>query len=219
MPAMEAEVKTIKTEASEVVEPVEEATPVEEKEPSTLSTVLAIVGILVVVIVIIWGLAHLISLSEPWFASLFKSTPAAEVQTATSTPSMAATTTLQKVPQSAHKAIAYTSPANLSVRIISATTDQYGRGTFVFDIENSGGSPTGSYTFEAFLPTTSYGASSYTYYSPTQSSLASGAHITDTLTFSQATAGTVSVLVDPSGHVRESDKADNYASQTVAAPY
>ncbi len=105
-------------------------------------------------------------------------------------------------------------PADLSVRVLSVNVDPYGMGVVEFDIANIGGSTAGTYTFEVFLPT----QSGYTYSSPTQSPLGPGGHIVNTLRFSQAIGGTVSITVDPSNTVRESNESNNYASQT-AMPY
>ena len=120
----------------------------------------------------------------------------------------------------------YSGPADLTVRIMSVTTDGYGNGTAVFDIANVGSGISGSYYFQADLPTSSYGpqyygapqGQSYTYTSPTQISLAPGDHVTSTLRFTQATQGGVfSVTVDPSENVNDSNRTNNYAYQTLTA--
>ena len=80
-----------------------------------------------------------------------------------------------------------------------------------FDIANVGGSSSGSYYFTAYLPT----IQGYNYTSPRQASLAPGAHIVNTLRFTQANGGSFSVSVDPSNAVRESNERNNYASQPV----
>lgn len=102
-------------------------------------------------------------------------------------------------------------PADLSVRTLSASTDPYGNATFVFDIGNVGGSDSGTYDFIAYLPT----QSGYTYYSPEQESLAPGAHITNTLTFTQAIPGSASVVVNTTN---DADQTDNYAATTLSMP-
>lgn len=134
--------------------------------------------------------------------------PAATVSAPASTQSSAGT-------QSSSATTAPSGPADLSVRIVSVSADQYGNGTAIFDIANVGGSASGSYYFTAQLPTRAYGAG-YTYTSPLQSSLAPGAHITSTLHFTQAIAGTFSVNVDPQGRVQEATKTNNYASRVLS---
>lgn len=104
-------------------------------------------------------------------------------------------------------------PADLSVRIMGVNVDSSGMAVVEFDIKNEGGAPSGTYYFQAFLPTQSV----YTYNSPLQSSLGSGDHVVSTIRFTQAVAGTVSIVVDPSSMVRESNENNNYASQFVSA--
>ena len=108
-----------------------------------------------------------------------------------------------------------TGPADLSVHIISVRVDPSGMGIAEFDIANDGASSSGMYYFEAYLPT----QSGYPYSSPAQSSLAPGDHIVNTLRFSQATGGTVSITIDPSNSVHESNENNNYASQSLSMPY
>jgi hypothetical protein len=102
-------------------------------------------------------------------------------------------------------------PADLSVRIIAASVDQSGMAVVEFDIANEGGSASGAYSFEAYLPA----QGTYTYNSPVQSSLGPGGHIMNTLRFSQTTSGTVSIVVDSANAVHESDENNNYASQSL----
>lgn len=104
---------------------------------------------------------------------------------------------------------------NIVVRVVSLTTDPSGMTVVTFDIENTGGSPTGSYRFEAQLPT----FSTYTYYSSMQSSLGPGDHVLNTLTFSQTVPGLFQVIADTGNAVRESNEADNVAQQTTNLPY
>ena len=108
-----------------------------------------------------------------------------------------------------------TGPTDLSVQIISVVPDGLGGAIATFDIGNEGVSSTGVYTFTAQLPTTS----GYLYNSPTQTSLAPGDHIVNTLRFSQAQSGIFSVVVDPSRAKNESRTDNNYASQQVSMPY
>jgi len=44
---------------------------VEEARPSFFSNLIAIVGLIILVVVVIWGLIHLVGLSQGWFSSLF----------------------------------------------------------------------------------------------------------------------------------------------------
>lgn len=48
---------------------------VEEPRGSLFSNFIAIVGLIILIVVVIWGLAHLIGLSQGWFTSLFNRTP------------------------------------------------------------------------------------------------------------------------------------------------
>lgn len=101
--------------------------------------------------------------------------------------------------------------ADLSVAIISATADQWGNATVVFDIGNVGGSTNGSYTFSAQLPT----RSPLPYSSPLQSPLNPGDHVVNTLRFSQATAGVFNVSLNAS----DANQSNNFASQSLVASY
>lgn len=103
------------------------------------------------------------------------------------------------------------SPADLSVTITSASVDQYGNATLSFDIANVGGSTSGSYYFEARLPT----QSGYVYTSPQQSPLGPGDHVLNTLRFSGAVAGSASISVQ----YADANSGNNYASQTVSGAY
>ena len=101
--------------------------------------------------------------------------------------------------------------ADLSVRIISAYTDPSGTASVTFDIANVGGSPSGTYSFTAQLPTTQ----PYTYASPIQPPLIPGSHVVNTLRFTQAQSGVVSISINAS----DANKSNNYSSQVVTAPY
>ena len=105
-------------------------------------------------------------------------------------------------------------PGGLWVQILSVVPDGAGGGIATFDIGNDGLSSTGVYSFTAQLPMTD----GRLYQSPTQSSLAPGDHVVNTLRFSQATSGIFSVVVD-SGTKNEARTDNNYASQTVSMPY
>jgi len=116
--------------------------------------------------------------------------------TTTATPAQTTTTTA---------APRVVTPADLSVRIVSAQVDAYGNGVVVFDIGNIGGTRSGTYTFDATLPT----QAGTPYSSALQTSLAPGSHIQNTLRFSQAESGTFSVTVNAG----DRNQANNYASQ------
>lgn len=105
------------------------------------------------------------------------------------------------------KLTTYKGPADLSVRIISATGGSMA--TVTFDIANVGGSSSGTYHFSAYLPT----SSGYTYYSLAQASLNPGDHVVNTLTFTQAQGGTVSVTVQPGSS--DATTANNSVSQII----
>lgn len=105
-------------------------------------------------------------------------------------------------------------PADLSVRIVSLSSDGAGRGTFIFDISNVGERASGSYRFQAYLPADG----GYTYDSPIQPSLGPGDHVVSTLSFGPAVSGAASVVVDPMNAVNELNETNNYASQSLFAP-
>jgi hypothetical protein len=113
------------------------------------------------------------------------------------------------------KTITASGPADLSVTIISASADQNGWATLVFDVSNIGSGNSGNYSFVAYLPT----RQSFTYYSPTQASLSPGSHIVNTLRFSDVESGAVSIIVDPSNAVNDSNRGNNYAAQVLSMPY
>ena len=101
---------------------------------------------------------------------------------------------------------------DLTVQILSTNTDASGMTAATFDIANAGDASTGTWYFTAQLPT----APAYTYVSDAQASLAPGAHIENTLRFTQATPGSVfTVSVDPSNFINESNESNNIASQNI----
>lgn len=105
----------------------------------------------------------------------------------------------------------YHGPADLRVRIVNVQDGDLT--TVQFDIANVGGSASGSYTFTAYLPTTN----GYTYFSPTQASLAAGSHILNSLQFSDADGGTISIVVHPS---KDSDpRGNNTDSRDLVSSY
>jgi hypothetical protein len=117
-------------------------------------------------------------------------------------------------------------PADLSVRIIAVGVIDPYSGALInrppaspsdvvgveFDIANIGGSSTGTWYFQAQLPI----PAPNTYTSVAQISLVPGAHILNTLRFSQAIpGGTFTVIVDPIGQVVESNKTNNQATTVI----
>lgn len=121
------------------------------------------------------------------------------------------------------------SPADLSVRIVAVGIIDPSTGRFIeetpsspddtvavqFDIANIGGTPTGSYTFEADLPT----QSGYHYTSSIQRSLGAGDHVLNTLRFTQATGGTFSVTTATQHGTQESSYTNNSASVGINGNY
>lgn len=121
-------------------------------------------------------------------------------------------------------------PADLSVRIMAVGVIDPTTGQFVanampspndisaveFDIANYGSGASGTWYFEANLPTTG----GYDYISPAQASLAPGDHIVNILRFNPVApgGGIFSVAVDPNNEINDSNRGNNYASISVAAP-
>jgi hypothetical protein len=101
-------------------------------------------------------------------------------------------------------------PADLSVRIVAESVDQYGNGIVTFNIQNVGGTTSGSYYFSAQMPT----QRPLPYTSTLQAPLKPSSYIVDTLRFSQAVSGTFSVSVG----ARDGNQTNNYASVFVTAP-
>lgn len=155
------------------------------------------------------------------------STPVASQQTAT-TPAPARSSSRSSGqgngPLVAHAA---SGPADLAVTIIATGYIDPGSGALLmnrppqpydttgveFDIANIGGSSSGTYYFQAHLPTTS----NYTYTSPIQMSLAPGQHVVSTLRFSQLVpgGGMLTVVADPANAINDGNRANNEAAVTV----
>jgi hypothetical protein len=138
---------------------------------------------------------------------------------ATTTPPVVAQPSMPAQPAPVQNSPGTAGPADLTVSIVSATADQYGNGTVVFDIRNVGGEGSGTYYFTAQLPTSSsaqgYGGTmdtGYTYVSPAQSSLSPGSHIVSTLRFTQAVSGVFNVAVG----IQDANQGNNYASATLS---
>ena len=153
------------------------------------------------------------SINEPLSILFVPSQAGAEVQGGATVTINPAAVSAPAVSQSV--SATHAGPADLSVVILSAVVDQTGLATVVFDIANGGTGDSGSYNFQAYLPT----RTTYTYSSPVQSSLAPGSHIVNTLRFTQATPGAVSIIVDPSSSVNDSNRTNNYAAQNLSMPY
>ncbi len=114
------------------------------------------------------------------------------------------------------------SAADLSVRIIAVGVIDSYSGAFVarapyspseisavqFDVHNIGSTPSGSYTFQAQIPT----SQPYTYSSQVQPSLAGGAHVVNTLRFTPAVDGMFTVHL----FATDSRQSNNYASVWVS---
>lgn len=111
--------------------------------------------------------------------------------------------------------VAGVGPSDLSVTLASANADQYGNATVVFAVANTGANSSGPYTFQVYLPT----RATYTYTSPVQASLPPSSHIINTLRFTQAVPGTVSVVVDSSNSTQDQNRTNNYAGATLSIPY
>ncbi len=105
-------------------------------------------------------------------------------------------------------------PPDLTVQILSLRIDPSGMGIVEFDIANVGGSTSGSYTFEVYLPTRSL----YTYSSSVQSPLSAGGHIVNTLRFGDGMSGAVTIVVDPTNTSREVNVNNNITTRQVAGP-
>lgn len=118
----------------------------------------------------------------------------------------------EEKPVSTAKPAAAALPADLAVTITGVSVDPYGNGVVTFNISNVGGATAGAYTFTAQLPT----SQPYTYVSPSQSPLAPGAYIVNTLRFTQAIPGAIYITVDPYGSVQDMNRANNSASQSIA---
>ncbi|OGG58405.1 hypothetical protein A2765_05660 [Candidatus Kaiserbacteria bacterium RIFCSPHIGHO2_01_FULL_56_24] len=85
-----------------------------------------------------------------------------------------------------------------------------------FDIANNGGSSTGTWYFTVNLPM----QGSYLYSSPAQASLTHGSHIVNTLRFKPVISGggTITVSVDPTNVVKESNEGNNAGTVFITAP-
>ena len=125
-------------------------------------------------------------------------------------PTKTVTTTTTKPVTTTYKAPRTYSPADISVRIIAQSVDQYGNATVTFNISNIGGSRSGAYYFSAQMPT----QTPTPYTSSLQAPLGAGSYIVNTLRFSQAVSGTFSVSVS----AQDRNQGNNYASQWINAP-
>lgn len=130
-------------------------------------------------------------------------------------------------PEITRPSTASAQPADISVRILAVGVIDPTTGTFInrapvstydivavqFDIANVGGTATGSYHFSASLPTTN----GYGYVSPTQASLAPGAHVMNTLRWTDMSpaGGTFSVSVGDA----DSNIGNNADSKWISGGY
>lgn len=121
------------------------------------------------------------------------------------------------------------SKADLSVRILAVGVINPATGAFEsrypsgpndiaavqFDIANNGGTATGAWYFSVNLPI----QGTYAYVSPIQSSLTPGSHVVNTLRFKpvQSGGGTISVNVDSTYAVSESNESNNSAAMYIAS--
>lgn len=150
--------------------------------------------------------------------------PKAGTTTATPTTTSAPTTpTTSTTPRPA-------GVADLSVRIIAVGVINPVTGAFEnrypvgpeeiaavqFDIANNGSASSGNYYFSVNLPM----QGGYLYQSPIQANLTPGSHVMNTLRFKplMAGGGTVTVSVDTTYAVRESNEGNNTAAMYVNGP-
>jgi hypothetical protein len=136
-------------------------------------------------------------------------TQSSTTNTQTSVPAKTTTTKATKPAASGYYA-APRAPADLSVHIVSQYVDQNGNGTVTFNVQNVGGTTSGTYYFSAQMPT----ANGTPYTSSLQAPLAPGSYISDTLHFSPAVSGTFEVSVG----ARDYNQSNNYASAWINAP-
>jgi hypothetical protein len=130
-------------------------------------------------------------------------------QTATQSATQTATTPAKTTTPATTVTRSY-APADLSVRIVAESVDQYGNGIVTFNISNVGGTTSGSYYFSAQMPTSSPAP----YTSALQAPLTPGSYIVDTLRFSPAVSGTFSVSIG----ARDNNQTNDYASVWINAP-
>lgn len=164
--------------------------------------------------------------------------PGAQVVEATSTPVVVEKPAPVKKPATVYRKPAATGhyapvphaasgPADLSVRIIATGYIDPTSGALLmnraptpndivgveFDIANVGGSSSGAWFFQAHLPT----VGGYTYTSANQVSLAPGAHIVNTLRFTQLApgGGMFTAIADPSNLINDTNHTNNEAAVTI----
>ena len=101
-------------------------------------------------------------------------------------------------------------PADLYVHIVSEYVDQYGNGTVTFNVQNIGGTTSGTYYFSAVMPTSTMTP----YTSVLQAPLTPGSYISDTLHFSPAVSGNFQVSLG----AHDANQSNNYASTWINAP-
>lgn len=111
-------------------------------------------------------------------------------------------------------ATGYLTSSDTATFVKSDTVPDNMRGAVKFTIKNVGTNTSGSFTFEAPLPT----SSSYTFTSASQDSLLPGEHIDYVLGFDRAKSGSsraITITVDQDGKIKEVSESNNSDSATV----
>ncbi len=168
------------------------------------------------------------SMSVAPAAQVAQPAPAQPAASKPAAPAKKPVTSYHAVPSSHYAPVAHAAsgPADLKVTIIATGyIDPSGAllmnraptpGDLVgveFDIANVGGSPTGTWFFQAHLPT----SSAYTYTSANQVSLAPGDHIVNTLRFTMLTpgGGMFTAVADPSNLINDINRTNNEAAVMI----
>jgi hypothetical protein len=95
------------------------------------------------------------------------------------------------------------------------TFGSYETVSFKFDVANRGNGKSGAWTFSTNFPTQTQSL----YHPPMQQPLGPGDHIEFTLSFSQPISGNISINIDPSNAVAESNESNNYLSEYISVVY
>jgi len=88
--------------------------------------------------------------------------------------------------------------------------------SYKFDVANRGAGRSGQWSFTANLPTR---GTPTAYQSPVQNPLGVGDHIEFTLNFSAPASGSVSIQVDPSGAIAETNESNNVLNEYISVMY
>lgn len=153
--------------------------------------------------------------------------PAAEEQTPTEvTPTQTQSVKTETSLTETLAVVTKDTKADLQIRLISIGTIQKNgqfkttntfttkdTGSIIFEVTNSGTATASAWNFSAVLPT----GSGYLYTSGTQKDLEPGAKTTLSMQFDQMTSGShiITITVDPSNHITESDENNNAATTKV----